>query len=209
MGIFVYLFVEGWGQLAFAVYEVYETKGIFSMNLQVAIKYIPVQSVPNNVQVKNDQIVPAEVYFLKKLKHQNIIKLLSHYEFENHHVLVMERPSDGISLYDYLGKRGGELSEQEVKKIARQLIPAVMYMEEMGVIHNDLKTENILLDESAGRVKIIDFGLACRLSCDPIDRFIGMLGLFKIGWKFQGFRSIILTERGDGNLGIRGNSLTP
>ncbi|XP_031573673.1 CBL-interacting protein kinase 21-like [Actinia tenebrosa] len=146
--------------------------------LPVAIKYIPVQNVDYNVRVNSDDTVPAEVYFLKKLKHPNIIKLLHHYEFENHHVIVMERPRDGISLFNYLGKRGGALEEREVKNIARQLIPAVMYLEEMGVIHNDLKTENILLDEDVGRVKIIDFGLACKLSCEPIHRFVGMWDLF-------------------------------
>jgi len=75
--------------------------------------------------------------------------------------------------------RGGELykifkahkrlPEQAVKFYACQITMAIGYLHTKGIMHRDLKLENILIDES-GYLKIIDYGLAKTLPQDDLTR---------------------------------------
>lgn len=69
-------------------------------------------------------------------------------------VLVMEFAAGG-ELYDYLSERK-VLSEEEARRIFRQVSTAVYYCHKHKICHRDLKLENILLDEH-GNAKV------CRL----------------------------------------------
>ncbi|KAK3096712.1 hypothetical protein FSP39_002610 [Pinctada imbricata] len=51
-----------------------------------------------------------------------------------------------------------KLEEREVKRFIRQIISAIDYLHRLGIIHRDLKVENLLLDENKD-IKLIDFGL--------------------------------------------------
>lgn len=79
--------------------------------------------------------------------------------FENREkmVLVMEFAAGG-ELYDYLSERK-VLSEDEARRVFRQVATAVYYCHKHKICHRDLKLENILLDEH-GNAKIADFGLS-------------------------------------------------
>ena len=64
---------------------------------------------------------------------------------------------------------GGDLfsrspyTEKQAAKIVHQILRAVAYMHKMGVIHRDLKHENILfLNSESSKIKIIDFGLSVK-----------------------------------------------
>ena len=59
-------------------------------------------------------------------------------------------------MFDYLAEKG-RLSEEESKRIFGQICLAIGYIHEKGVVHRDLKLENVLLDERC-RVKLSDFG---------------------------------------------------
>ncbi|PIO29909.1 hypothetical protein AB205_0131770, partial [Aquarana catesbeiana] len=72
-------------------------------------------------------------------------------------VIVMEYASQG-DLYDYISERQ-RLSDQEARRFFRQIVSAVQYCHANGIVHRDLKLENILLDENKN-VKIADFGLS-------------------------------------------------
>ncbi|CAG8610234.1 4125_t:CDS:2 [Paraglomus occultum] len=98
----------------------------------------------------------------------HIVRLLNTFVFENHFCLVFE----------YLG--GGTISipqnysEQErlhiLRKVACQLLTALMYLRGMGVIHADLKPENIIgLTVDSYKLKVIDFGNA--LSSDDVYHY--------------------------------------
>lgn len=95
--------------------------------------------------------------------------------FDGHHVIVLERPLDCVDLFDHLNKQhDNTISEQESKRIFRELVNAVTYLDKKGIVHHDLKSENILLDLSnGGKVKLIDFGLACHVKDKPITNFFG------------------------------------
>lgn len=66
-------------------------------------------------------------------------------------VLVMEFAAGG-ELYDYLSERK-VLSEEEARRIFRQVATAVYYCHKHKICHRDLKLENILLDEQ-GNAKV-------------------------------------------------------
>lgn len=67
-------------------------------------------------------------------------------------------------------KARGRLSEPEVKYFIRQLVRAIAYLREKKIIHRDIKTSNILLDENL-ILKLGDFGLAVQMDVKNHDRF--------------------------------------
>jgi serine/threonine protein kinase len=62
----------------------------------------------------------------------------------------------GGELFDYLAEKG-RLGEEETKIMFGQLCLAVAYLHDRGIVHRDLKLENVLLDERC-HVKLGDFG---------------------------------------------------
>uniref|UniRef100_W5K337 non-specific serine/threonine protein kinase n=1 Tax=Astyanax mexicanus TaxID=7994 RepID=W5K337_ASTMX len=71
--------------------------------------------------------------------------------------MVMEYASGG-ELYEYIQSRQ-RLTEEEARYFFRQITSAVLYCHTNGVVHRDLKLENILLDQDLN-VKLADFGLS-------------------------------------------------
>jgi len=70
-----------------------------------------------------------------------------------------------LNLYNYqkINKRRNPVFKQEqLRTISRQICKGLKYMQNQGIIHCDMKPENILFtDEKYDRVKIIDFGASC------------------------------------------------
>lgn len=70
--------------------------------------------------------------------------------------IVMEY-IDGETLTDYLK---GAPSSKEKKRILNELLDAVGFIHKQQIVHNDLKTDNILITRNGHNVKLIDFGYA-------------------------------------------------
>lgn len=68
----------------------------------------------------------------------------------------------GKDLFDYLAKRDYTLHEEVAKLIIFQIMLGVRYLHNLGIVHRDLKLENIMMShQKDGAVpKIVDFGLA-------------------------------------------------
>ena len=68
----------------------------------------------------------------------------------------------GRDLFDYIQKRGFSLSERRTQEITYQLCQGVKYLHEFGIVHRDLKLENIMMSDRTDFAvpKIVDFGLA-------------------------------------------------
>lgn len=100
-----------------------------------------------------------EVKYLQQLRHhENIVKLVSVFQ-----------PEDGRDIYlifDYMPTdlyvliRANILQDIHIQYIIYQLLAALKYVHDAGLIHRDIKPSNILVDSNA-RVKLCDFGL-CR-----------------------------------------------
>ncbi|GFO06252.1 hormonally upregulated neu-associated kinase, partial [Plakobranchus ocellatus] len=94
---------------------------------------------------------------LQAVRHPNIVALLEIMETDNSYYLVTELCRGG-DLMDYISARK-RLQEKEVLKFIRQIVSAVDYLHKLGIIHRDLKIENLLLDGN-NDIKLIDFGLS-------------------------------------------------
>ncbi|XP_037122314.1 NUAK family SNF1-like kinase 1 [Syngnathus acus] len=130
-------------------------KAVDRASLQtVAIKTIRKERITDDL----DKIhIQREIEITSSLQHSYIIRFLEVFESRDKIVIVMEYASKG-ELYDYiLGK--GKLAETEARSIFRQITSAVHYCHKNGVVHRDLKLENILLDQDLN-VKLADFGLS-------------------------------------------------
>lgn len=147
------------------VYIVVHTFYVHSINValfhifsfQVAIKLVAKEKVNDWNQV-NGQKVPLEVSLLKKVVNvKGCIKLLDYYERPDSFIIVMERPDSTKDLFDFITENG-PLDEELCRKFFRQVVETTMRCHEVGVVHRDLKDENILVDLKTGELKLIDFG---------------------------------------------------
>jgi len=99
-----------------------------------------------------------EVLILKKLDHPHIIKVFEFSEDEFNLYVVMELCRGGELLDTVVKKRC--VSENDSALFMKQILSAVFYMHSKGIVHRDLKLENMLLDSNVSKnIKIVDFGL--------------------------------------------------
>ena len=97
---------------------------------------------------------------LKKVTHvPGAIKLLDYYLMRDTIIIVMERPAKHIDLFEYISKYG-VLTEDVASRYFRQIVHCVIQCREVGVVHMDIKDENIVIDLGKDEAKLIDFGCA-------------------------------------------------
>ncbi|KAM4796385.1 NUAK family SNF1-like kinase 2 [Rhinophrynus dorsalis] len=121
---------------------------------EVAIKSIRKDRIKDEQDMLH---IRRETEIMSSLSHPHIISIYEVFENSSKIVIVMEYASHG-DLYDYISERQ-RLSDHEARRFFRQIVSAVQYCHANGVVHRDLKLENILLDENKN-VKIADFGLS-------------------------------------------------
>lgn len=120
----------------------------------VAIKSIRKEKIKDEQDLVH---IRREIEIMSSLCHPHIITIYEVFENKDKIVIVMEYASRG-DLYDYICEKRN-LTEREARHFFRQIVSAVHYCHQNGIVHRDLKLENILLDGS-GNVKIADFGLS-------------------------------------------------
>lgn len=114
-----------------------------------------------------------EVEILRHLDHPHIVRVLETYSFQKQLFVVLEL------------MRGGDLfsrdpyTEEEAWTITKSVLSAVAYMHSKGIIHRDLKYENIMFvdtEDGSIHVKIIDFGLSKKfVPLDPLTETVGTI----------------------------------
>ncbi|KAM6114520.1 NUAK family SNF1-like kinase 2 [Phoenicopterus ruber ruber] len=122
-------------------------------------KLVAIKSIRKD-KIKDEQDlvhIRREIEIMSSLNHPHIISVHEVFESSSKIVIVMEYASKG-DLYDYISERQ-RLTEQEARHFFRQVVSAVYYCHKNGIVHRDLKLENILLDAN-GNIKIADFGLS-------------------------------------------------
>ncbi|CAJ0606679.1 unnamed protein product [Cylicocyclus nassatus] len=121
----------------------------------VAIKMINTQKVTEEFRCK---FLPREIECWKRLNHPHLVRILGHYEAMQHVFLTMEFASGGDMLQHV--QRQGPVNEHQAMIWMSQVISAVYYMHTRGIVHRDLKLENIVIFPEEGIIKIGDFGFA-------------------------------------------------
>jgi serine/threonine protein kinase len=99
----------------------------------------------------------AEARNMYKMSHPNIIKVTDLIDEGDTVAFVMEH-IDGETLKEYLDRKG-KLSDEEIRNIFSQMLDAVGYVHEQGLVHRDIKPSNFMIDKK-GKVKLLDFGIA-------------------------------------------------
>lgn len=120
----------------------------------------------NEIQQNFVDALIQEISILKSLKHKKIVKYIDSEVLDGNFFMYMEYLSGG-SLAKLLYILGG-LSEVTVKAYARQILKGIQFLHENGIIHRDLKCDNILLD-SSGKIKLCDFGCSKNYNDDLIE----------------------------------------
>jgi len=103
--------------------------------------------------------ISREHLILRSMIHKNVIRCHDSFAHNNKFYTVMDFAEGGE--LTFLLKDKGALSEDETKKIFKQIYEAVCYIHSQNIIHRDLKPNNILfLDKERTHVVIIDFGIS-------------------------------------------------
>ena len=118
-----------------------------------------------------------EARMLAKLRHPYIVTVFDVGKSDDLYYLVMEFV-EGSSLRQLVADRA--VSERDALEFVPQITEALQHAHEAGVVHRDVKPENILVD-ALGRVRLVDFGLAtlfgANVARNPDDnRVAGTLG---------------------------------
>lgn len=124
---------------------------------KVAIKIIKKDAMDS----KDLELVRSEIDIMKLCRHENVVRLLDHFENSEFIFIVMEYLSGG-NLSDFFSKRKYSFTENEAAIIINQICLGIDYLHKYGVVHRDLKPENIMMakKDNINGIKIMDFGLS-------------------------------------------------
>jgi len=99
-----------------------------------------------------NEVIKKECSILELCHHPCIVKYKQKIESKTHIFIVTEYMSQG-GLYEYV-RRKGFLEEYEASLIMKQLMDTVLYMNSLGLIHRDLKAENIMVATKFMQLKL-------------------------------------------------------
>ena len=143
--------------------EVYRAQQLSAFGREVAIKVIRAEFVEDaTFRIR----FLREAHAFSRLSHPNILPLI---EFGNENgilYLVMPWVREG-TLRDLISQRTSPLSLEEATPLFAQLCDAVQYAHEEGIIHRDIKPQNVLLQRRA-HVLLTDFGIARNLALGQV-----------------------------------------
>jgi serine/threonine-protein kinase len=132
---------------------------------QVAIKLLPPELAFRS-EIKSRFLREAET--AAQLSHPNIVPIYTVDEQEQLVFFVMAYIS-GDNLAKRLHERG-VLTNDETRKVLREVADALAYAHDRNVVHRDIKPDNILLDAVTGRPMVTDFGIARAMDSEGDSR---------------------------------------
>ncbi|KAL6489319.1 hypothetical protein MHYP_G00030600 [Metynnis hypsauchen] len=149
-----------------------------SDSLQVAIKIVQKldddRYVQSPVELKD---VPVEVALLQIMNRppicKTIIQLIEWFDEPDRYILILERPDPCKSLDSFLQDHGGYVTEDMARDIMLQTVVAAFQCSKRGVLHRDIKLENLLINPDTLAVKLIDFGCGDLIKKSGYDIFEG------------------------------------
>ena len=122
--------------------------------IQVAVKEVYKAKI---IKKTADGKTPLEVALMEQVKNvDGVIRVLDFFEMPESFLIVMEK-FHCEDLFDYISERGA-LTEDKARALFKQLLETILMCHNNGVLHRDIKDENILIDVKTDKIKLIDFG---------------------------------------------------
>jgi serine/threonine protein kinase/tetratricopeptide (TPR) repeat protein len=115
-----------------------------------------------------------ELLTAHQVTHKNVIRIYDIAEADGVKFITMEYV-DGSDLRHILIERG-KLAPERAIEIIRQVCLALQAAHSAGVIHRDLKPQNIMQDSKTGRILVMDFGLARSIESEGMTQTGALLG---------------------------------
>jgi tetratricopeptide (TPR) repeat protein/predicted Ser/Thr protein kinase len=143
-----------------AVYKAFDTQ----INEEVAIKLIRPEIAANE---KTLERFSNELKLARKISHKNVCRMYHLEKGEKAPYISMEY-LEGEDLKSIIRKKG-KLKEKEAIDITQQVCEGLAEAHRLGVVHRDLKPQNIMIDKD-GQVKIMDFGIARSLEAPGVTK---------------------------------------
>uniref|UniRef100_A0A8C3VFX3 Serine/threonine-protein kinase n=1 Tax=Catharus ustulatus TaxID=91951 RepID=A0A8C3VFX3_CATUS len=150
----------------------------------VAIKGVPRDRIWEWARLHDGALVPMELALLSMVScpgFRSVVQLLDWFELPDGFALVMERPERCQDLWHLL-HAGGFLPEPVARGVFCQVLQAVRHCTSRGVLHRDIKAENILIDLATGEAKLIDFGCGTILQDTLYTHMAGTREYFPPEW---------------------------
>ncbi|CAK9320881.1 unnamed protein product [Citrullus colocynthis] len=134
-------------------------RGIYKQRA-VAVKMVRIPNQKEETRAKLEQQFKSEVALLSRLFHPNIVQFIAACKKPPVYCIITEYMSQG-TLRMYLNKKEPySLSTETILRLALDISRGMEYLHSQGVIHRDLKSNNLLLNDEM-RVKVADFGTSC------------------------------------------------
>ncbi|CDK28412.1 unnamed protein product [Kuraishia capsulata CBS 1993] len=147
---------------------------------KVVIKLIFKERILVDTWVRDRKLgtIPSEIQIMASLKndpHPNIMRIIDFFEDDMYYYLETPQHGDppGVDLFDLIEVKS-DMTESECRYIFEQCCSALSHLHKHGVVHRDIKDENIIVDSKC-IVKLIDFGSAAYVKNGPFDVFVGTL----------------------------------
>ena len=137
--------VGGMAEVWYAENEIHKAAAVKLLNIELSRSAAIVERFRQEAEI------------MVKLEHHNIRQVYGYGTVEGRPAIIMEY-LEGADLGERL-KKGEKFSEEDLIKWWNQLVDALTYTHNKGIVHRDIKPGNIFIDNE-GNVKLLDFGIA-------------------------------------------------